>query len=46
MEPFDVGREKSILAIEKAMEENGEVFLVMQRCFIEIPRGICMNTEP
>ena len=28
---FDVGREKSILALEKAMEENGQVFLVMQK---------------
>lgn len=28
---FDVGREKSILALEKAMEENGQVFLIMQK---------------
>lgn len=36
---FDVGREKSILALEKAMEENGEVFLVMQRdASIENPK--------
>lgn len=36
---FDVGREKSILALEKAMEENGQVFLVMQRdASIENPK--------
>lgn len=28
---FDVGREKSITALEKAMEENGQVLLVMQK---------------
>lgn len=28
---FDVGREKSILALEHAMEKNGEVFLVTQK---------------
>lgn len=27
---FDVGREKSIAAIEEAMQENGEIFLVSQ----------------
>ncbi|MFA5341909.1 MAG: endopeptidase La [Clostridia bacterium] len=36
---FDVGREKSILALEKAMEENGQVFLVMQKdASIENPK--------
>lgn len=28
---FDVGREKSIAALEKAMEENSQIFLVMQK---------------
>lgn len=28
---FDVGREKSILALESAMENNGQVFLVTQK---------------
>lgn len=36
---FDVGREKSILALESAMENNGQVFLVTQkRVKDEVPK--------
>lgn len=36
---FDVGREKSILAVKKAMEGNKEIFLVAQKDYtVEDPQ--------